>query len=455
MVNFKNQIINKTKGGGALQWIFNPGFRVSFSGFCRPAVSLLLITAVSLLMTCSRLYSYTYRNSFYEFGDNITGLSGASAAHGGAACAVAGDPAALFGNPAATISEQKSLMFGLGYSSVYERRVRNDKDDTTAINKNIIFDFSGAAISYPLMGNKLTITAGETLLSDFNYTYMEQQFSAVQRTAKNGIESEGQLRGVGGAAAHKLHPKLTAGIAAYGVYGAPESSMYSILYGTTPADRGMEVVHCSTTVAHSFSGSFITLGALYSLTDRLDLGLSYSPGMEITDKQTITGKDCITGSVLETAASYNYKYPRQIAAGLQLRFPGPSFPTVTVDLVHTNWSAAKEKQDSGQWTDCGWSDTLAWHVGAQHVVHDKTLRYGLGFLPDYSLKGSNKIVVSGGLGFKLWIMEFDAAAQYYMRRNTLENRHFQVEANPSYPRINLVTADDYVMRILLSGKIKW
>jgi len=204
---------------------------------------------------------------------------------------------------------------------------------------------------------------------------------------------------------------------------------------------------------HEFSGTALSIGALYHISGRTRMGLSYKPGFEMTDKTKLTEHTLTT--VTKTGTKYKFKYPESLSLGLSFRFPGPSEPTLFLDVVHTNWSEAKAKTGSGKWINCGYVDTMEWHIGAEHTAKSKKFRYGLAFLPDYSRKGSQKAVVSCGLGFKIWVIDFDVSGQYFMRRNTLEDRLFHVpEDDPDFERINFEITDEYTKRFLFTGKIK-
>jgi len=412
---------------------------------------LLFLTINCQLSTVNRLYGYTYRGSFLQLGDEIIGLTAASAAEGGAGIAEIDEPSNIFFNPAGIFSARGELSLTSGVVSTYERRVHNDTDATTVSNSNLFFDFSGVAASYPVIKDTLSLSFGESVMGDFNFFYKEDVNSTTQIIGTNKIDSEGTLNRFGGGVSVNPVKSLLIGLSAYNLFGSPEQVVSSTTYGT----KGVVINSISTTTAHSFSGTFFVLGGTYHVGDKTVFGLSYRPQIEVEDsiKENVSKLNAAVTALPNV--KNRYKYPDMLSLGFMFRFPGPSEPTFYIDFIHTNWSSARIKSGTSPWTDCLWSDTLSWRLGAEHLIRDKKFRYGVAFLPDYSRKGSQRVAVSCGLGFNVWIIDLDVSAQYIMRRNTLEDRIFNVEEDAGLPRINLVTIDDYAKRFLVTGKIKW
>ena len=403
------------------------------------------------------LYSYTYRGSFLQLGDNVVGLTAASAGAGGTAVSVNDEPTSVFTNPATISVDNGQLIISGGLLSIYGRRTQNDSVGGTVSNSNLYGRFSATGVSQPVIKNKLSVAVCETELSDFNYFYEENNYdTAGQYIEKNKITSDGLIYAVGGGLNYYPVEPLSIGISLWNLDGEPESKIEEIDYGTLLSNRGQIIADISTTTTHSISGLLYLIGAVYEVTPRTKIAVSYRPEKEIEDKLKTNLENKISGAATLTDVKYKYEYPQAISYGLTFKFPGVSEPTFSFDFIHTKWSDARVKVDSGKWTDCGWVDTLSWQAGARHKVRrDFIFRYGLAFLPDYSRKGSQTVAVSGGAGFKVWIIDWDISAQYFMRRNTLEDRHFHVAEDSEYPRINLETVDDYTKRFLLTGKIKW
>ena len=408
---------------------------------------LLFFTINCQLSTVNRLYCYTYRGSFLPFGDEVIGLTAASAAKSGAGIAEIGEPSCVFLNPAGIFSDRGALSVTSGIVSTYERRTHNDTDATTISNSDSSFDFSGVAASYPVIKDTLSLSFSESVISDFNFSYKEEINSSTQLIGKNEVDSKGTLNRFGGGVSYNPVRSLLIGISAYKLFGSPEQVVNSVTYGTISNS-------ISTTTAHSFTGTFFVLGGAYHLGDKTVIGVSYRPQIEVED--SVKENRILNAAFTPLSNVKNkYKYPDMLSLGFMFRFPGPSEPSFYLDFVHTNWSAARINNGGPQWTDCGWPDTLSWRLGAEHLVRDKKFRYGVAFLPDYSRKGSQKVAVSCGLGFNAWIIEWNVSAQYFMRRNTRENRIFNVQEDAALPRINEETIDDYTKRFLVTGKIKW
>lgn len=413
------------------------------------------LTVNFLLLTC--LYSYTYRGSFLQFGDNAVGFTAASAAAGGTAVSASYEPASILTNPATISVDNGQFVFSGGLLSIYGRRTKNDAAGTTVSNGNYFGRFSVAGISQPVIKNKLSVAVCETELSDFNYFYEENNYdTSGQHTETNKITSRGLIYAIGGGLNYYPVAPLSFGISAYNLYGEPEGKVEEIDYGTVSSNRGQIIADISTTTTHSISGSLYLIGAVYEVSPRTKIGVSYRPGKEIEDKLKTNLENKISGAATLTNVKYQYKYPAAVSVGFTFKFPGVTEPAFSFDFIQTKWSDAEVKAAAGSWTNLGWVDTLSWQAGARHKVRrDFIFRYGVAFLPDYSRKGSQTAVVSGGAGFKVWLIDWDISAQYFMRSNTLEERHFRVADDAEYPRINLETVDDYTKRFLLTGKIKW
>ena len=417
---------------------------------------LLSAAIICYLLSPICLYGYTYRGSFLQLGDNVVGLTAASAARGGTAVSVNDEPTAVFTNPATISVDNGQFVLSGGLLSIYGRRVKNDADGSSVSNSNTYSRFSNAGVSQPLLKNKLSIAVCETELSDFNYFYEENNYSSTQRTETNRITSRGLIYALGGGLNYYPVESLSLGFSAYNLYGSPEGKKEEIDYGTLLSNRGQIIADISTTTTHSINGSFFLLGGAYQPTRKIKAAVAFRPEKEIEDKLKTNLENKISGASTLTTVKYKYKYPSAVFVGLTFKFPGVSEPAFSFDFIHTKWSQARVKVNEGKWTDCGWVDTLSWAAGAQHKVRrDFIFRYGIAFLPDYSRKGSQAVAVSGGAGFKIWIIDWDFSSQYFMRRNTLEDRHFHEPDDPAYPRINLETVDDYTKRFLLTGKIKW
>ncbi|MBI5573289.1 MAG: hypothetical protein HY919_01880 [Elusimicrobia bacterium] len=415
----------------------------------------------SLLFTfvhfCSlALYGYTYRGAFSQLGDNVVGLTAASSSRGGTAVSASAEPSSVFINPATISVDSGQFIFSGGLLSIYGRRTRNDSVGGTVSNSNLYGRFSAFGISQPVVKNKLSIAVCESELSDFNYFYEENNYSVSQISSTNKIESQGLIYGTGCGLSYYPVESLSFGISAYNLYGKPEGKIEEISYGLLPSNRGQIIADISTTTTHSISGSLFLFGVTYQPTRKMKAAISFRPEKEIEAQLKTSHENKISGATTLTNVKYKYKYPQEVSIGLTFAFPGPSEPNFSFDFIQTKWSEARLKTAGENWTDCGWVDTLSWHAGAEHKVRrDFIFRYGLAFLPDYSRKGSQTVAVSGGAGFKVWIIDWDFAAQYFMRRNTLEDRHFHVAEDVAYPRTNQETVDDYTKRFLLTGKIKW
>ncbi|MBN1383689.1 MAG: hypothetical protein JW983_02245 [Elusimicrobia bacterium] len=415
-----------------------------------------LLSATFYLLPSTCLYSYTYRGAFLQLGDTVVGLT----ASGASGVYITDEPSTIFKNPAAISVCDGKAVISNSLLSIYERRALNDEDGTTLSNNNMFLRFSNVGVSHPAIKGKLSVAICMSELYDFNYFYEKYSFAsniaAPQIIGKKLVKSKGFVYGIGCGFSHTPVDRVILGFSAYNIFGSPEREINEIDYGQILSEKGLVTTDVSTITAHSFNGMFFVLGGAYNLTKKIKVNIAYRPGREIEDELTTVYKDDIVGSSSETKVTNRYKFPASISAGVTFEFPGAPQSILSLNFVHTRWSKARIKSGNSDWTDCEWTDTLSWQAGVRHRVKENfVFSYGVGFLPDYSKKGSQSVVVSGGISFKVWVTELGVSAQYFMRRNTLEDRLFPVEDDPEYPRLNKVTIDDYTKRFLLTTKIKW
>ncbi|MEW6556362.1 MAG: hypothetical protein AB1349_03305 [Elusimicrobiota bacterium] len=389
------------------------------------------------------LYGYTYRGAVLGLGDSVGGFTARNAAVGEVSVLSGGEPTSIFANPSelsvdsrVSISQTNELING------YERRLHNDAEQTTISNSNLYLLPTSGAVSVCPIKQKLAVAIGAIKILDSNYHYTENVYGEIRVVEKNSISADGEIYIYGGGASYIPVEWLKLGVAGFLITGKPDRKITEILFSP---QTGSETSRTTSIVNNSFSGSGFRIGTVLQ-SEELKLGIALNNLLSVKNDYSINGQ----------MSRYEYRFPATLSAGFAFKFRGITRPTFLIQLDYTWWGSAEQKVANSKWTDIGYCNTLSWHFGAEHwLKHDIPFRYGLAVVQDQTRKGVQTSVVSIGSGLKLWIIQWDIALQYFMRRITSETRLFPVEENAAYPLINLETVDDYTKRLTLTGTVKW
>jgi len=392
------------------------------------------------------LYCYTYRDTVFGFGDSGGGFSARTASSGGVSVVSNGEPTAIWENPAEiSIDNRGCFTSTVELIGNYERRLHNDAEATTATNSNSYPLTTSVGVSISPVQQKFGFSAGIAKLFDANYDYEENVYGEVRITEKNILSGKGGIYAYGLGANYILREWLRFGVTGFSIKGDPELKKTEISYSQ---QTGLETGRLVNKTADSYSGGGVKIGTVLQ-KELFKLGVSYTNYFSFENDSTVN----------DVSAKYEYKMPPTLSGGVAVSFRGITRPTFLAQVDYTWWGDTEKKLSgiSGQsWTSAGFNDTLNCRIGAEHWLSAKVpLRYGLAVIQNPTRKVVQSSIVSIGSGFNFWLIDVDAAFQFFMRRTTSENRIFPVTDETAYPLINYETVDDYTKRLLITGKIKW
>ena len=342
-------------------------------------------------------------------------------------------------------------------------------DTVIASNRNSYGQFQGGVLFRLSKDRKMTLGVGifDRYLFDYDYFEEVRDPSPFVDTRDAVIQVrdykvQGRLHSITAGYGMELIPQLSLGLGVNYYYGTLDhrvsTSTMPIYEDTFLSDPG------SSAFDHDLSGWSVSLGLEGTVSERVDLGVSFESAF--TAEGAITSQDSTIGSwvpydrsqkVLEVGSSdVQVKYPGTLRAGVTLHPRNLLATTFAVDVVRRFWEdVSSDSYRTEAFTERNaLRDTWDVRVGLEHIFYNKVpARFGFRYLENYADPESERSIFSAGLGWSAGEYTLDLALQYHRqttRQNYLFDRTLEWTDRPAdVPEKGLSKVEDGMVTLLL------
>jgi hypothetical protein len=336
-------------------------------------------------------------------------------------------PLAVALNPALVASLETRQM-ALGYraaaldenwsSPVYDSFDAVLGYNTYSANSSLYHDFAGALASGAVeqaFGAGFAVAL--TTAYDFRYDYDEEvrdRASTAQPPdrviARNFVRGEGEVRSLSFGVGKTVFPGLALGAGLDYLFGDHDVEARILFLDENRIPWASQRPDSSDTyAADDMSGTRFTVGATYSLGERLGFAATYKTEAELDGDFSGTdgGGFSAGGSSIGALAAAKIKYPASYALGVSLKPRNVLVTVVEGNLVVTRWGSLEDGAAAA-----GLDDTYEWHLGVEHVFYNqRPLRFGFLYRPSPTDKEISEAAVTAGTAFDVVGFTIDLAAK--------------------------------------------
>jgi hypothetical protein len=289
---------------------------------------------------------------------------------------------------------------------------------TYSANSSLYHDFAGGLASGPVpqaFGTAFAVALGTAY--DFRYDYDEEvrdRASTAQPPdrviARNSVRGDGQVRALSLGAAKTVYPGLALGLGLDYLFGDHdvEAAIRFLDENRIPWASGSPDTF-DTYTADDLSGTRFTVGASYSLGERLNFAAAYRTETDLDGDVSASGGTGFgaAGTSILGASGDKVTCPAAYSLGVSLKPRNVLTTVVEGNLVVTRWSGLEDEAGG-----TGLDDTFEWHLGVEHVFYNqRPLRFGFLYRPSPADKETSEAAVTAGTGFNVVGFDIDLAAR--------------------------------------------
>ncbi len=394
----------------------------------------LLITAV--LMSVFAVIQVSVCLAVTIFADDpVESNSARALAMGAASIVIADGNTSHLSNPAALILVSRSVITGgLHLDQVSEERF--DDNEQELDNSQVYFN--------PLHSQGLVIRNGDSYTGALSRGMLFDYYSKreeVMETASSSYESIGGLYAISASAAKQVVPKLAIGGSLNILRGDRDiESRYTEEWEDWDWDYEEEIPKQDTyswTTEQTESGFNVSLGGLYTLNEKLQVGVAYRTSADVTRKTKTTVKE--SGESGDTDSTKDkWTYPVSMGAGAAYRHEQFLF----VGEIHrTNWSDFEWRETGGSPIRPDYVKLTTFHVGLEYEASMPSLssepvllRCGFytapfHFLEELSMDETDGYFVTAGIGINSGDFRIDIGGQIGKKTFGKPEREEEYEAS--------------------------
>ena len=368
---------------------------------------------------------------------NPVGSGARALGMGNAFTAVADDATAASWNPAGALQlEVPELSFALAANSIHERIHSDSNPEVNSSKTFSLLDFNYASLVLPFTyGKNMVFSLNYLTLFRFEKELEFPIFSPGQSTLDIDfrLDQEGSLSAWAPAFGIAISDHLFLGLTInVWDHSLTQSSAYEKTeISNTTSSFGMAQVQANFLIKNRFeveSGTSLVLGALYRLSERLNIGVVIKPEYELDIDHIRTESVVLPNSnsdpeTIQEKTNAEFDFPWVIGVGMAWR--QNKALTIATDFTWTTWSDYTFSENgrvtnpvSGRPIGEGrLKDTYTVRVGCEwlHITEDFIfpLRAGVGLDQSPTTKGAdNFYTTSVGSGIQVGDYNFDIAYQF-------------------------------------------